>query len=188
MRVSTYISSLLFLALSSAAFADEGAFVSANIGSPSFSADAGIPDGLESGTSRRVSGGYRWGVLGIEAGYADVGSTSELSTTGSGVLLAQELDLSGWTLGLQGRFRLADRWHLLARGGMFRWNYDVAIRLGEGRGRFEDSGAGWYTGVGVAFDVSPKFSLTLDADRYETGGDGEGLAANVFSAGAEFRF
>jgi OOP family OmpA-OmpF porin len=188
MKIRQYITGALFLFLGSAAFADEGGFVSAQIGTRDFAADADLPEGLGNGASHRVAGGYRWDAFGIEAGYTDLGSTSELSTTASGVLRIQELALSGWTLGLQGRFRLADRWHLLTRGGLFRWNSDIDLRLDATQARFDDSGTGWYAGLGISVDLSPRFSLNLDADRYDADVGDAGISANVLSLGAELRF
>lgn len=188
MSMCKYITGTLLLILSSTAFADGGAYISASVGTHSFSADAGIPDSELDGASRRVAGGYRWDAVGLEAGYSHVGSTQTLSTTGDGTLITQELKLSGWTLGAQGRFQLADRWHLLARGGLFRWKQALDIYFGGGHGWIDQSGTGWYAGLGIAVDIRPQFSLKIDADRYVTNDKSIDLEADVFSFGAEYRF
>jgi OmpA-OmpF porin, OOP family len=178
---------ILFLVCSSAASAD-GGFLAAQVGSREFDAEAGLPSGLGNGGSYRIAGGYRWDAFGIDAGYTDLGSANDLSTTAGGVLRTQELDLTGWTVGVHGRFRLSDRWFFQAKGGLFRWSSDLDLGLDGAQARFDDSGTGWYAGLGIGVDIGQRFSLTLDADRYEAEPESRGLSANVVSLGTEIRF
>lgn len=178
---------LVFLVASSPALAD-GAFLAARAGSSDLEAESGIPNGFGNASGYRVAGGYRWGAFGIEAGYTDLGSASDVFTSSTGLLQTRDLQLDGWTLGIHGRFRLSERWHLLARGGLFRWNSNLDLGLNGGHAHFDDEGTRWYAGVGIGADIGQRFSVTLDADRYEAEPDGRGVSANVVSVGMEFRF
>ncbi|GMV30448.1 MAG: hypothetical protein AMXMBFR59_25730 [Rhodanobacteraceae bacterium] len=187
MKIRQHAWALVFLAGSSPAWAD-GAFLAARVGSSDLEAESGIPDGFGNASGYRVAGGYRWGAFGIEAGYTNLGSASDLFTASTGPLQTRELELDGWTLGVHGRFRLSERWHLLARGGLFRWNSDLDLGLNGDHAHFDDYGTRWYAGVGIGVDIGRRFSVTLDADRYEAEPDGRGVSANVVSLGAEIRF
>jgi len=134
-----------------------------------------------------INGGYRWGAFGLEGGYTDMGSLDYIGGPGgSSVGETSNIDLSGWTLGANGHFNLNPNWYLSARAGLFHWKADVDF-VGVAPGA-KFSGSDWYAGVGVGYDVSERFGVGLNYDRYRAGKSGLDFDADVLSVNTEFRF
>ncbi len=168
---------------SSAARAD-GFFVDGRYGRSDF-------DGSGKDVALGVNGGYRWGAFGLEGGYTDLGSLDHgyayIGTPGGGSSgLHSGIDLSGWTVGANGHFNLNPNWYLSARAGLFHWKADVDL-VGVAQNA-EFSGSDWYAGVGVGYDVSERFGVGLNYDRYRAGKSGLDFDADALSVNTEFRF
>jgi hypothetical protein len=168
---------------SSAARAD-GFFVDGRYGRSDF-------DGSGKDVALGVNGGYRWGAFGLEGGYTDLGSLDHgyayIGTPGGGSSgLHSGIDLSGWTVGANGHFNLNPNWYLSARAGLFHWKADVDL-VGVAQNA-EFSGSDWYAGVGVGYDVSERFGVGLNYDRYRARKSGLDFDADALSVNTEFRF
>lgn len=176
---------------SSASYAADrtGFFVNGQVGQSSLD-DETLDD---NDTSFAVGGSYRWGMLGIEGGYVDLGeyenvySVPDLTTTTSA-------DINGWTLGVNGHFNMTDNWYVSARLGIFHWDGSLDIRREygfsplESRVHFDESGSDWYAGIGVGYDFNSNFGLGLSYDRYKADSNGFDFTNDVVSLNAEYRF
>ncbi len=186
--------------------ATDGAFVSGNLGSASF--DSGSID--ETDTSYGINGGYRWAVspstlIGFEAGYVDLGKysfpasvtaltpigtppTEPTTYFGSGTT-----QLSGWTIGANGRFNLSPNWYIGGRVGFLRVSVDSRIRIDRPDGsvmkdHYDVNADGWYAGTGFGYDFSNNFSIGLSYDYYSAEKDGAKINPDVVSVSGEYRF
>ena len=110
--------------------------------------------------------GYRWqDTWGVEAGYVDLGKP-EAKGFYYGYPYDLKLHVNGFTLGGNGRWRLSDTWHVTARLGAF-FSKSKVTASGGLQGEDSDNDVNVYVGAGIAYDVSPNFSLGLNIDRYQ---------------------
>jgi len=168
------ISATLPIALTATpALAEEhtGFFIDGRLGNAQVD-DNGIDDSAFGGT---LSGGYRWGYWGVDVGYANFHGFND-----NGL----DLDIDGFTAGLNARFNVADDWYVSARGGAFRWDTDS-------RGdnvRFKHGGTDFYAGLGFGYDFSQSFSAGIAYDYYNVDTGGGDADVGLISANAEVRF
>ena len=169
-----------------------GFFVNGSVGQANL--NEGIYDG--SNTGYDVNVGYRWALapefaLGIEGGYADLGSYTAKSninypTTGPAL---HKADISGWTLGVNGRWTVAEAWYISGRTGLF--SADVKGNYyGAGNVPYyvDGSSSDWYAGLGFGYDFSNNFGLGLSYDWYNAGKNDLNLNTGLFSVTGEVRF
>ncbi len=163
---------------SEAANAD-GFFVGGNIGRSSV--DTHGFDDDDAGYAANF--GYRWAVapnvlIGIETGYADLGSFS-LDTP------AQTLktSMSGWNVGANGHFNVAENWYVSGRLGLFRAN--VEVRSPYYNDDYDSNK--WYAGVGFGYDFTNAVSVGLNYDYYKTSSSPI-YAPRLLSVSGEYRF
>jgi OmpA-OmpF porin, OOP family len=162
----------------------DGFFVEGRYGRSDF-------DGSGKDVALGVNGGYRWGAFGLEGGYTDLGALDhgslQIGTPGGGTTgLYSGIDLSGWTAGVNGHFKLDPHWYLSARGGLFHWKADMDLSAPGPNAKF--SGTDWYAGVGAGYDFSERFGVGLNYDLYKASKSNLDFDAKVLSVNTEFRF
>ncbi|HEY4292758.1 outer membrane beta-barrel protein [Luteibacter sp.] len=177
----------------------EGAFLGASLGKARYDADMGAYDGKWA-RAYELLGGYRWKAgdrfaVGVEGGYANLGQIADRqhgAATNKSTLVAR-----AWLIGANGKWAMAKDWSLIGRAGIARTRSDFESRsvAGSSRSRFRahvtDSSV--YLGTGVAYALTPRADVSLQATRYLPSGRNTvvrntRIAATVLSAGAEFRF
>lgn len=144
-------------------------------------------------TGYQLTTGYRWAVspstlLGVEAGYNDLGNIRVHRTFTSGdVLRYPQSELHGWMFGGSGHFNFTPNWYASARAGIYQWK---GHGLSNNKNPLERSlgKTDWYTGVGFGYDFSNNMSVGLNYDYYHAKKDGVKLSTNMVSVGAEYRF
>ncbi|HWJ05665.1 MAG TPA: outer membrane beta-barrel protein [Steroidobacteraceae bacterium] len=140
------------LAATPALAADEGgAYVGAGVGN--YGVDVGAFSGDDTGY--KVFAGWMlnpW--LGGELEYLDGGSAEE---SGAG------LDMTGFNASLKAVYPI-DQFSLFAKAGLYLWDADVRI-AGEGRG--SDSGEDFSWGIGVGYDFTDNFGVTVEYQGFE---------------------
>ncbi len=128
--------------------------------------------------------GYRWGVLGVEVGYASsFGKYTDSIGTGSSAL---DLDakVTGWNAGLNFNHDFAPKWSMQARAGLFAW--DAKVRATDFLGvrtSADDSGRDWYAGASVEYTHERK-SYGLGYTRFKAGD----AHVDLWGLHSEFRF
>lgn len=165
--------------LPTAALAD-GLFISGNVGR------SDLKNGdFDKDTAFAINGGYRWGAFGLEAGYNDFGNFEDKYTL-AGIARRDKIDLTGWNVGVNGKFNFAENWYLSGRVGLFRWDADTDFGPVSGtRTKFGEKGTDWYAGVGVGYDVSQNFGVGLAFDRFKADGKVTEYTTNRTSLTAE---
>lgn len=134
--------------------------------------------------------GYRWrGTWGIEGGYVDLGKP-EVKAFYRGQPFKFDLHVTGWTLGLNGRWTFADNWHASARMGAF-FSKSKLTAGGYFIGEDSATDTNLYAGAGIGYDFTPQLGLGLNIDRYAARAKGIVNGTNspyVASATLEYRF
>lgn len=164
-----------------------GFFIEGRGGSASVSED----EFDDTSTAFQINGGYRWGAIGIEGGYADFNGFEDESEG-----LDIDADLTGWTLGVNGRFNFAEQWYLAGRVGAFFWDADAnaAVCVVAGTNQVcnlidaDTDGTDFYAGVGLGYDFNEMWSMGVAYDYFGASNDDLDLNNNVFSVTAEVRF
>ncbi|MEO8671852.1 MAG: outer membrane beta-barrel protein [Tahibacter sp.] len=136
--------------------------------------------------------GYRWGVFGVDAGYADLGGFNNRVVFGD-TPVDMRLDLSGWTLGANLRLPLREGSNFTARSGVFGWKSSGSgVPAGE-QGPVltelpDESGTAWYAGIGFSFDFGANTSVGVNLDRYMAKSILSDFHINTYSVSLEQRF
>jgi hypothetical protein len=129
--------------------------------------------------------GYRWGVVGVEAGHTmSFGRFSDSFGSGTSAFDV-DAKVSGWNLGLNANHDLSERWSLQARAGVFAW--DAKLRLTDATGaRLEesDSGNDWYAGASVDYAWKARSSIGLGYMRFKAGD----AHVDLWGLHSEYRF
>ncbi|MEO5626888.1 MAG: porin family protein [Dokdonella sp.] len=162
-----------------------GFFINGSVGQANLS--KGAYDDNDTAYSANL--GYRWAVapsvlLGVEGGYTDLGSVSPKS--GSEAL--GKAEISGWNLGVNGHFNVAENWYLSGRAGLFRGDVKGGYFDGVVPVRVDDSSNKWYAGAGVGYDFSNNFSVGVNYDYYKAEKNGLKFSPNLVSVSGEYRF
>jgi OOP family OmpA-OmpF porin/outer membrane immunogenic protein len=162
-----------------------GFFINGNIGQSNL--NKGAYDDSDTGYAANI--GYRWAVapsvlLGVEGGYTDLGSVSPKNGFGA----AGEAEISGWNLGVNGHFNVAENWYLSGRAGLFRADVKGGYFNGAVPVLVDDSSNKWYAGAGFGYDFNNNFSLGLNYDYYKADKNGLAFNPNLVSVSGEYRF
>ncbi|HVX06065.1 MAG TPA: outer membrane beta-barrel protein [Rhodanobacteraceae bacterium] len=166
-----------------------GWFVNGGVGSTHYKASYEGLSGTESDNGFQINGGWRSHFIGIEGGYADLGSVSENDGTGDSASLSGK----GWTLGLNGHFNPTEKWYISARAGFFFWKLDGHADLADGNGgtthySASENGMNGYAGLGTGFDINRHWSVGVNFDYYKINKDHFNIDTKMYSVNAEYRF
>jgi hypothetical protein len=160
--------------------AESSFFLNAGVGRSSINAGP-----LDSDTGYSVDGGYRWGLgsttsLGVDAGYADLGTFS----TGSS-LAGVNFDVHGPTLGTTFHWNISPDWYASGRAGYMSANFRASTNYGFSQ---HETVGGWYAGLGYGYNFGEHASLGLAYDYYRFRERGVSTSPNLISVNAEYRF
>lgn len=164
----------------------EGMFLRGSIGSASSTAD----DFDDEVSSFQITGGYRWGAFGIEAGYVDFSGFE-----GEDRNFDLDADINGFTLGGNFRTSFADSWYFGLRAGAFFWEADADTVVPSSTSptsfivaRRDASATDFYAGASVGYDFNEQFSLGVSYDYFGPEDNDVSLETNVLSLVGEVRF
>jgi OOP family OmpA-OmpF porin len=178
---SLLIAILLCATCPAAAFADDGFFLTLNVGSAELSDSFDGFDVDASSTSYRITAGWSFSDhLAIEAGYHNFGRFDQTFDV-AGTPTEVSLKADGFTIGGIGSLPLGDRFALFGRVGAFFWDGDADIN---GVTQATPADTNLYLGVGVRLALTEALSLTADASRYDL----DETSGTVFSVGLDIRF
>lgn len=130
---------------------------------------------LDNDTAFSIGGGWRFlPYLSVEGGYNDFGDFD-----GRGV--SAQLGADSWELGVAAKVPFADSGFFgQARLGVHRW--DIDSRLGTTRVSLDGNDP--YYGIGVGYDFTEQFGVTLSYDRYDV----DDFDIDRIGLGGEVRF
>lgn len=186
MLIATALAAASFLALPIAhADNSSGFFINGNVGQSTLDRH-GYDD---NDTGFGVHAGYRWALapnflLGVEGGYADLGSFDATSANGA----LGRAELKGWNVGANAHLNVTDHWYLSGRAGWFRGDLRGGFFSGTTPVHVDDTSNQWYAGVGFGYDFSNNVSVGLNYDYYKADRTGLSLDPNLVSVSAELRF
>lgn len=142
-----------------------------------------------------VKGGYRFALnpetsLGVEVGYVYLGRADARGQYTQGLDGNGKSKLQGATAGLDLRYNFDPKWYGEVRGGLF---------FAKGEGLSNDqfnpqpvrfNSTSYYAGVGVGYNITPKWSVGLNYDYYQASDSDKNihLPTNLYSVSAEYRF
>jgi OOP family OmpA-OmpF porin len=147
--------------------------------------DLGATSTDEKDTTWAISGGWMFHPnIGAEVGYRNLGETSATVVSGPNTITAI-VDVDGFMLGAVGRIPVVDRFSIVPRIGLYRWEL-------EGRGFLngvqvvsdDDSGTDLYFGLGAQYEITKQFHVGAHWARFDIDGDD----VDVFEIKVGFRF
>lgn len=146
------------------AYAADGFFLGASVGSASLDEDF---DGLrvdDSTQSYSLIGGWRFNPnFALEAGYLSFGDFAQDFNIGGNTVRAR-LSADGFTFGAQGSFPVTQKVSVFGRAGAFFWNGSAEL---VGVSQASPSDINPYLGVGLAYGFTDRLSVNVDLTRYE---------------------
>ncbi len=185
-RIAASLTLALGLCATAAAQSVDGFFLQARAGS----ASATSSDFDKDVTAAQITGGYRWGAFGVEAGYVNFNGFE-----GERDVFDLEADVDGFTLGGNFRAPFGTGWYFGARAGAFFWqaDADTLVPSSTQPGRFlvvrrDESSTDLYAGVSLGYDFNEQVGLGLAYDYFGPEGDDVSLETNVLSVVGEIRF
>ena len=183
-----------------AAAQDSGFYLGGGVGRAKTDIDmtgiAGTVD--ESDTGWKLFGGYQINrYFGVEAGYADLGSstfsgtlTTAVPPFPAGTAVGGDIEAEAWFVSAVGTLPITDRFSALGKLGVAFGKTEFSVSAGGLAGRVTDDSTEVTYGLGLKFDVTRNFSLRGEWDRFRVGGDTTGGKGDVdlFTLNAIFRF
>lgn len=180
-----------------------GWFVSGNIGNADYDVTADwVRNGdTDQDMSYAFMAGFRTQIIGVEAGYVDLGTiASDQAGVGGAIAGHSKLSATAWAFGLNTRFNPTDMWYLSAHGGVLVWNLDGEVGVDSAVAAWHRAGdqgsANWYAGVGTGLDLTREWSIGLYVDYYRMSDDrfaGQDtgdyqIDTTIYGVNTEFRF
>jgi hypothetical protein len=129
--------------------------------------------------------GYRWGNIGVEAGYGWFGDFEEKFENGTHHI-DTEATLRGFNVGANFNHDFGGKWSLQGRAGVFLWNVDGSFddSLLSSVVDFDDDGTDWYAGGSITYQTTKRSSLGLGYTHFAAG-DAD---IDLWGLSTEFRF
>jgi hypothetical protein len=167
-----------------------GGFVRGEIGKSNVNVDvSGLGDDSDDDTSYSIRGGYFFNNnFAVEGFYSNFYDKSVEFDDGSGGTIDVNGKLSGFGVGLVGKTDIGNDqtgFYVMGRAGIMRGKLDVSAT---GLGSEDESSTKPYFGVGVGYDFSPKWGMSLNWDQHKGSGDDVDVTARTLSLGVEARF
>ena len=182
------VSALVLAMAASPAFA--GGFVRGELGKARVSVDAdGVGSDSDDDTSWSIRGGYYFNnYFGVEGFYSSFYDKSIEVDDGSGGTIDADAKLSGIGLGVVGKTDFGNDqtgFFLSGRAGIMHGKVEASAT---GFGHESDSSNKPYFGVGLGYDFSPKWGMSLNYDHQKGSGEDLSVTAKTLSLGVEARF
>jgi len=183
------LSGLVLAFAATPALAGSG-FVRGEIGKANVDFDVdGLGSDSDDDTSYSIRGGYYFNNnFAVEGFYSNFYDKSESFDDGSGGTIDADLKLSGFGLGVVGKTDMGNDqkgFFVMGRAGLMRGRVDASAT---GLGSDHGSSTKPYFGVGLGYDFSPQFGMSLNWDQQKGSGDGLDITARTVALGLEARF
>ena len=190
MKKEMMLLSGLALAFAATPAMAEGGFVRGEVGRANVDFDVdGVGDGDDNDTSFSIRGGYYFtNNFAVEGFYSSFYDQSEEFDDGTGGTIDADLKLTGLGVGVVGKTDIGNDqtgFFVMGRAGLMRGRVDASAT---GYGSAHDSSTKPYFGVGVGYDFSSKFGVSLNWDQAKGSGDDVSITARTVALGVEARF
>jgi hypothetical protein len=167
-----------------------GGFVRGDLGKSNVDVDVdGVGNDSDDDTSYSFRGGYWFNNnFAVEGFYSSFYDKTVTVDDGSGGTIDVDGKLSGIGLGLVGKTDMGNDqtgFFVMGRAGIMRGKVEVSAT---GFGSADDTSTKPYFGVGVGYDFSPQFGMSLNWDQHQGSGDDLSITARTVSLGVEARF
>ena len=190
MKKEMMLLSGLALAFAASPAMATGGFVRGEIGKADVDVDVdGLGDGSDDDTSFSIRGGYFFNNnFAVEGFYSSFYDKSESFDDGAGGTVDADLKLTGLGVGIVGKTDIGNDqtgFFAMGRAGLMRGRIDASAT---GFGSEHDTSTKPYFGVGVGYDFSPKFGVSLNWDQQKGSSEGVDITARTIALGVEARF
>jgi len=167
-----------------------GGFVRGEIGKSNVDVDVSdLGDGSDHDTSYSIRGGYFFNNnFAVEGFYSNFYDKSESFDDGDGGTVDVNAKLSGFGVGVVGKTDIGNDqtgFFVMGRAGIMHGKLDASAT---GLGSDSASSNKPYFGVGVGYDFSPQWGMSLNWDQHKGSGDDIDVTARTLSLGVEARF
>jgi hypothetical protein len=173
-----------------AAPAMAGGFVRGEVGKADVDVDVdGVGNDSDDDTAYSIRGGYWFNNnFAVEGFYSSFYDKSVQVDDGSGGSIDVDGKLTGLGLGVVGKTDLGNDqtgFFVMGRAGLMRGKVDVSAT---GFGSADESSTKPYFGVGLGYDFTRQFGMSLNWDQHKGSGDDVSVTARTVSLGLEARF
>jgi len=147
----------------------------------------------DSDTGFKIFGGYQFNPnFALEVAYLDLGE-AKLSGTDSFLgSTTATIEVSGFNFAVVGSFPVGERFELMAKAGLFRWDLDAnASSSVFGSGSESETGFDPMFGIGASFNFTSKFGVRVEYEKFLDVGDEDTTGqsdVDLISASLVFRF
>jgi hypothetical protein len=167
-----------------------GGFVRGEIGKSNVNVDvSGLGDDSDDDTSYSIRGGYFFNNnFAVEGFYSNFYDKSVEFDDGNGGTVDVNGKLSGFGVGVVGKTDIGNDqtgFYVMGRAGIMHGKIDVSAT---GLGSESDSSNKPYFGVGVGYDFSPQWGMSLNWDQHKGSGGDVDVTARTLALGVEARF
>ena len=147
----------------------------------------------DSDTGFKIFGGYQFNPnFAFEVGYYDLGEAKVSGTDSFLGSTTATIEASGFNFALVGSIPLGERFELMAKAGIFRWEMDVSATSSIfGSGSENETGFDPMFGIGGAFNFTKNLGVRVEYEKFLDVGDEDTTGqsdVDFLSASLIFRF
>ena len=146
----------------------------------------------DSDTGFKIFGGYQFNpYFAFEVAYLDLGEAKASGTDSFLGSATATIEASGFNFAVVGSFPVGERFGLLAKAGLFRWDLDASVNTSIVSGSLNETGFDPMFGIGGSFNISEKFGVRVEYEKFLDVGDDDTTGqsdVDLISASLVFRF
>jgi len=147
----------------------------------------------DSDTGFKIFGGYQFNPnFAVEVGYYDLGEAKISGTDSFLGSTTGTFEASGFNVAVVGSLPLGERFELMAKAGIFRWDLDFNVSSSVfGSGSASETGFGPMFGIGGAFNFTKNLGVRVEYEKFLDMGDEDTTGqsdVDFLSASLIFRF
>ena len=146
----------------------------------------------DSDSGFKIFGGYQFNPnFAFEVAYVDLGEAKISGTDSFLGSATATIEASGFNFAVVGSFPVGERFGLLAKAGLFRWDLDASVNTSIVSGSLNETGFDPMFGIGGSFNISEKFGVRVEYEKFLDVGDDDTTGqsdVDLISASLVFRF
>jgi len=147
----------------------------------------------DSDSGFKIFGGYQFNPnFAFEVAYVDLGEAKISGTDSFLGSTTATFEVSGFNFAVVGSFPVGERFELMAKAGVFRWDMDLNVSSSVfGSGSESETGFNPMFGIGGSFNITKKFGVRVEYEKFLDVGDEDTTGqsdVDLISASLVFRF